>query len=45
MRTFHSYLHAFLFKGIGKVLKHYSREPADNLKLRAAEFLIVNNIA
>jgi hypothetical protein len=25
-----------------KVLKHYSREPADSLKLRAAEFLIVN---
>ncbi|MDR0698836.1 MAG: discoidin domain-containing protein [Tannerella sp.] len=25
-----------------KVLKHYSRDPADSLKLRAAEFLIVN---
>jgi hypothetical protein len=25
-----------------KVLKHYSRHPADSLKLRAAEFLIVN---
>jgi len=25
-----------------KVLKHYSRNPADSLKLRAAEFLIVN---
>jgi hypothetical protein len=25
-----------------KVLKHYSREPADSLKWRAAEFLIVN---
>jgi hypothetical protein len=27
---------------LGKVLKHYSREPSDSLKLRAAEFLIVN---
>jgi hypothetical protein len=25
-----------------KVLKHYSQNPADSLKLRAAEFLIVN---
>jgi hypothetical protein len=25
-----------------KVLKHYSRDPADSLKLRAAEFLIAN---
>ncbi|MDR2774343.1 MAG: transglutaminase-like domain-containing protein [Tannerella sp.] len=25
-----------------KVLKHYSRNPADSLKLRAAEFLIIN---
>jgi hypothetical protein len=25
-----------------KVLKHYRRNPADSLKLRAAEFLIVN---
>jgi hypothetical protein len=25
-----------------KVLKHYGRDPADSLKLRAAEFLIVN---
>jgi hypothetical protein len=25
-----------------KVLKHYSRNPSDSLKLRAAEFLIAN---
>jgi hypothetical protein len=25
-----------------KVLKHYSKNPADSLKLRAAEFLIAN---
>ena len=29
-------------KEIEKVLKHYSHSPADSLKLRAAEFLIVN---
>jgi hypothetical protein len=29
-------------KELANVLKHYSREPADSLKLRAAEFLIVN---
>ncbi|MDR1339147.1 MAG: transglutaminase-like domain-containing protein [Prevotellaceae bacterium] len=29
-------------KELEKVLKHYSREPADSLKWRAAEFLIVN---
>jgi hypothetical protein len=29
-------------KQLEKVLKHYSRNPADSLKLRAAEFLILN---
>ncbi|MDR1122171.1 MAG: hypothetical protein LBM08_14855 [Dysgonamonadaceae bacterium] len=29
-------------KELEKVLKHYSQDPADSLKLRAAEFLIVN---
>ncbi|MDR1340495.1 MAG: transglutaminase-like domain-containing protein [Prevotellaceae bacterium] len=29
-------------KELGKVLKHYSQNSADSLKLRAAEFLIVN---
>jgi len=29
-------------KELEKVLKHYSHNPADSLKLRAAEFLIVN---
>ncbi len=29
-------------KELKKVLRHYEREPADSLKLRAAEFLILN---
>jgi hypothetical protein len=29
-------------KELANVLKHYSQDPADSLKLRAAEFLIVN---